>query len=62
MVQVLILLCRCLHWFNPLFPALDRAFNAEAEKGCDDQVNDERRFEAVEPAAAKRFMRLRVQD
>jgi Zn-dependent protease with chaperone function len=38
LVQVLILLCRCLHWFNPLFLALDRAFNAEAEKACDDQV------------------------
>ena len=38
LVQVLISLCRCLHWFNPLFLALDRAFNAEAEKACDDQV------------------------
>ncbi len=38
LVQVLILLCRCLHWYNPLFLALDRAFNAEAEKACDDQV------------------------
>ncbi|MDB4754324.1 M48 family metalloprotease [Akkermansiaceae bacterium] len=38
LVQVLISLCRCLHWFNPLFLALDRTFNAEAEKACDDQV------------------------
>lgn len=38
LVQVLISLCRCFHWFNPLFLALDRAFNAEAEKACDDQV------------------------
>lgn len=38
LVQMLILLCRCVHWFNPLFLALDRAFNAEAEKACDDRV------------------------
>ncbi|YCM42378.1 M56 family metallopeptidase [Verrucomicrobiaceae bacterium 227] len=38
LVQFLIVLCRCIHWFNPLFLALDRAFNAEAEKACDDQV------------------------
>ncbi len=38
LVQMLILFCRCIHWFNPLFLALDRAFNAEAEKACDDRV------------------------
>ncbi|MGJ8695366.1 MAG: M56 family metallopeptidase [Verrucomicrobiaceae bacterium] len=38
LVQMMILFCRCIHWFNPLFLALDRAFNAEAEKACDDQV------------------------
>lgn len=36
--QLLIALCRCVHWYNPLFLALDRAFNAEAEKACDDTV------------------------
>ena len=36
--QLLIAMCRCVHWFNPLFLFLDRAFNAEAEKACDDLV------------------------
>ncbi|MGI9245016.1 MAG: M56 family metallopeptidase [Verrucomicrobiales bacterium] len=38
LVQILISVCRCLHWFNPLFLVMDRVFNAEAEKACDDRV------------------------
>ncbi len=36
--QLIVSLCRCVQWFNPLFLALDRAFNAEAEKASDDFV------------------------
>lgn len=36
--QLLIALCRSVHWFNPLLIVLDRLFNAESEKACDDLV------------------------
>ena len=36
--QTLLAVCRCLHWFNPLFPLIQRMMERDCELACDEMV------------------------